>query len=53
MDSVVVAQGDTVWGIAASHFQGDPRPHVEAILAANHLVSPVLTPGQTLRIPRQ
>jgi nucleoid-associated protein YgaU len=52
-DRVVVAPGDTVWSIAARHYQGDPRPHVEAILAANHLRSPMLTPGQTLQIPRE
>ena len=52
-DTVVVAPGDTVWTIAAAHFPGDPRPHVQEILVANHLSSPTLTPGQTLRIPRQ
>jgi LysM repeat protein len=52
-DAVVVRPGDTVWSIAASHFSGDPRPHVDAILVANHLRSPVLEPGQTLRIPRE
>jgi LysM repeat protein len=53
LETVVVTPGDTVWSIAASHYAGDPRPHVEAILLANHLSSPVLTPGQTLRIPRE
>src|SRR5919201_4630499 len=52
-DRVVVRPGDTVWSIAASHYQGDPRPHVEAILAANHLGSPMVSPGQTLQIPRE
>lgn len=52
-DTVVVAPGDTVWSIASAHFPGDPRPHVQEILVANHLGSPTLTPGQTLRIPRQ
>src|SRR5207244_8172696 len=28
-DSVVVTPGDTVWSIAADHYPGDPRPHVE------------------------
>ena len=51
-DTVVVAPGDTVWSIAAARFPGDPRPHVQEILVANHLDSPTLTPGQTLRIPR-
>ena len=51
-DSVVVAQGDTVWSIASAHYRGDPRPHVEAILAANRMGTPILQPGQTLRLPR-
>jgi len=51
-ESVVVTAGDTVWSIAAAHYPGDPRPHVEAILQANRLPSPLLTPGQTLRLPR-
>jgi LysM repeat protein len=53
VETVVVTPGDSVWSIAASHYAGDPRPHVEAILVANHLSSPVLMPGQTLRIPRE
>ena len=52
-DTVVVRPGDTVWSIAAGRFSGDPRPYVAAILVANHLGSPALRPGQTLRIPRE
>ena len=52
-ERVVVTPGDTVWSIAAAHYAGDPRPHVEAILQANHLTSPLLTPGQALLIPRE
>ena len=52
-DSVVVTPGDTVWSIAATYYPGDPRPHVEAILQANHLTSPLLMPGQALLIPRE
>jgi nucleoid-associated protein YgaU len=52
-DTVVVAPGDTVWSIAVAHYRGDPRPHVEAILEVNHLRSPLLTPGQSLLIPRE
>jgi len=52
-DRVVVAPGDTVWSIAASHFGGDPRPHVDEIMARNHLRSPVLVPGESLLVPRQ
>ena len=52
-DRVVVAPGDTVWSIAAAHYQGDPRPHVEAILQANQLSTPLLTPGQSLQLPHE
>ncbi len=52
-DRVVVAPGDTVWSIAAAHYRGDPRPHVEAILQANRLQTPLLTPGQALQLPRE
>jgi LysM repeat protein len=51
-DTVVVAPGDTIWSIASSHYRDDPRPHVEAILRANHLDSPLLSPGQPLQLPR-
>jgi LysM repeat protein len=51
-DSVVVAPGDTVWSIATAHYRGDPRPHVEAILAVNRLATPILRPGQALQLPR-
>ena len=52
-DRVVVEPGDTVWSIAAAHYRGDPRPHVEAILQANRLQTPLLRPGQALQIPRE
>ena len=52
-DRVVVAPGDTVWSIAAAHYRGDPRPYVDAILQANRLPTPLLTPGQTLQLPRE
>jgi LysM repeat protein len=52
-DRVVVAAGDTIWSIAAAHYRGDPRPHVEAILQANRLSTPLLMPGQTLQLPRE
>lgn len=50
-DRVVVAPGDTLWGIAAEHYGGDPRSRVDQIIRVNHLASPTLVPGQTLRIP--
>ena len=52
-DRVVVAPGDTVWSIAAAHYGGDPRRHVEAILQANRLQTPLLKPGQALQLPRE
>ena len=52
-DRVVVTAGDTVWSIAAAHYVGDPRPHVAAILEANRLTTPLLTPGQALLLPRE
>ncbi len=50
-ETVVVEPGDTVWTIAQAHYQGDPRPHVDAILELNRLRTPLLWPGQRLRIP--
>ena len=50
-DRVVVAPGDTLWGIAAEHYGGDPRARVDQIMRVNHLASPTLVPGQTLRVP--
>jgi nucleoid-associated protein YgaU len=52
-DRVVVAPGDTVWSIASARYRGDPRPHVDAILQANRLRTPLLTPGQALQLPRE
>ena len=52
-DRMVVEPGDTLWSIAAAHYRGDPRPHVEAILRANRLTTPLLKPGQALQLPRE
>jgi LysM repeat protein len=52
VDTVVVNAGDSIWTIAQSHYTGDPRSHVDAILAANHLSSPQLLPGQSLVLPQ-
>ena len=49
----VVRPGDTLWGIA-SRVAGrgaDPRPTVDALVAANRLSDAVVTPGMTLRLP--
>src|SRR2546422_5400618 len=50
--TVVVTPGATLWSIAAAPYPGDPRPHGEAILQANHLSSPLLTRRPALLIPR-
>ncbi|MDQ1732744.1 MAG: hypothetical protein QOK10_2903 [Pseudonocardiales bacterium] len=49
--TVTVQSGDTLWSIAsevAPH--RDPRAVVDDLVARNHLVGAVLTPGQTLRL---
>jgi nucleoid-associated protein YgaU len=48
----VVQQGDTLWSIAASRFDGDPRAAVRAIREANELAaSEPVWPGQELILP--
>lgn len=51
---VTVQAGDTLWGLAAAYGPGnvDPRLLVEKIRKANDLKSPVIHPGQRLRLPR-
>lgn len=51
-ERVVVSAGDSLWTIAETHYQGDPRSHIDAIMAVNHLSSPGLTPGQSLLLPQ-
>jgi LysM domain len=49
----VVRPGDTLWAIA-SRLAGrgaDPRPVVDALIAANHLPDAALSPGMALRLP--
>ncbi len=50
-ERIVVGPGDTLWGIAAGHYGGDPRARVDQIIRVNHLSSPALVPGQSLQIP--
>lgn len=50
-DRVVVGPGDTLWSIVQAHYAGDPRPRIDQIMRVNHLASPTLLPGETLRIP--
>jgi len=50
--SYTVHAGDTLWSVAVRFGgrQADPRPLVDGIVEANHLVGPI-RPGQTLRVP--
>ena len=51
-DTVVVRPGDTLWSIAETHYPAqDPRLKLEEIERVNRLGSPVVQPGQRLRIP--
>jgi hypothetical protein len=49
----VVRPGDTVWRIAArvAGPQGDPRPVVDRLVAANHIRDGVIVPGERLSLP--
>lgn len=52
MFTYVVAQGDTLWDIAAEHSEGkDLRRVVSAIRQASDLKSAELQPGMVLSIP--
>lgn len=46
-----VAVHDTLWGIAAAHYGGDPRDAVWRIQERNHLTGATLRPGQRLVLP--
>jgi LysM repeat protein len=49
---VVVQPGDTLWSIASEHYPGDDvRNRVDDIERLNGLQSPVITVGETLRLP--
>jgi nucleoid-associated protein YgaU len=47
----VVRPGDTLWSIARRIQDGDPRPLVDAIQAANRADPGALVPGEVLLIP--
>jgi hypothetical protein len=51
--SYVVVQGDDLWTIAATHYDGsvDIRKAVYVIRQANHLSDSPLHPGQQLQLP--
>lgn len=47
-----VHAGDTLWSIAGSlQPNGDRREVVYDLMSFNHLSSPVIVPGETLRLP--
>jgi LysM repeat protein len=46
-----VRAGDTLWSIAAERYHGDLRQAVWRIQRESDLESPVLQPGQVLRLP--
>jgi hypothetical protein len=49
---VKVHAGDTLWTIAAVHYQaGDVRDHVDQIIGLNHLAGSSITPGEDLLLP--
>lgn len=50
----VVAQGDTLWEIAAAHIDGseDVRRFIGEIKRRSEITSSVIHPGQVLQIPQ-
>ena len=50
--TVVVQPGDTLWAIAAARYpDDDTRARVDEIERLNNLSSPVISVGETLRLP--
>jgi hypothetical protein len=47
----VVRPTDTLWSIAATHYDGDPRAGVWRLEHRNHLTGATLMPGQHLILP--
>jgi LysM repeat protein len=46
-----VRAGDTLWSIAAAHYQGDPRQGVWRLQRENGVAGGALQPGQVIVIP--
>jgi hypothetical protein len=47
----VVRPGDTLWSIAASRYEGDPREAIWRIQRRNALRGTLLRPGERLVLP--
>ena len=47
----VVRPGDTLWTIAESRYDGDPRAAIWRIKERNELETSTLVPGLVLRLP--
>jgi hypothetical protein len=47
----LVQPGETVWGITAAAYGGDPRTHVGDVQRANRLAGGAILPGQVLVLP--
>jgi nucleoid-associated protein YgaU len=47
----VVRPGDTLWALAASRYEGDPREGVWRIRQRNGLPTSELAPGMVLTLP--
>jgi nucleoid-associated protein YgaU len=51
-DRIVVHAGQTLWGIAETHYPGTSvEEAVSEIEAANHLPGAAIRPGETLYLP--
>ena len=49
---IKVHAGDTLWAIAARHYQsGDVRDHIDQIISLNHLAGSSINPGEDLLLP--
>jgi len=49
--TIRVQSGETLWAIATRYYRGDPRQTVWQLEQTNRLRSPLLSPGQQLRLP--
>lgn len=48
---VTVGQGDSLWNLAESHADGDPRDWIAEVVILNGLTSSNLIPGQQIALP--